>query len=230
VLRFPPLTALTKFLLLLLFGMYLAAIIAENWLGVPAFALLSLDAVHPGLQTLWQPLTYAFAWPTDTQHLFGMLLTLLFLWWMVPPFEQSFGRPRTIQLLVATSLSAALLALVTGQFFSSAAPLYGASSALLGLIAAFSWAFRHRGKMSFFGVLPMKPVHIIYLAMGFSVLIFLIDKDFVHLMADLGAMGGGVLFAEWMSAPRKPKKPGPRRKGGPNLHVIDGGDGPRWIN
>jgi len=30
VLRFPPLTALTKFLLLLLFGMYLAAIIAEN--------------------------------------------------------------------------------------------------------------------------------------------------------------------------------------------------------
>ncbi|NOY94047.1 MAG: rhomboid family intramembrane serine protease [Deltaproteobacteria bacterium] len=230
MLRFPPLTPLTKFLLLLLFGVYLAEIIAENWLGVPAFALLSLNAVNPGLPTLWQPLTYAFAWPTDTEHLFSMLLTLLFLWWMVPPFEQSFGRRRTIQLLITTTLSAALLALVAGLFFSGAAPLYGAGSALLGLIAAFAWAFRHRGQMSFFGVLPMKPVNIIYIALGFSVLVFLMTKDFVGLMADLGAIGGGVLFAEWMSAPKKPKKPKKRRKGGPDLHVVDGRDGPRWIN
>jgi len=228
VLRFPPLTPLTKFLLLGLFGTYIAAIIAENWLSVPAFALLSLNAVHIGLPTLWQPLTYVLAWPTDVDHLFGMLLTLLFLWWMVPPFEQSFGRRRTIQLLIATSLSAALLALVTGMFFSQAAPLYGAGSALLGLIAAFSWAFRHKGQMSLFGVLPMKPLHIIFIALGFSLLVFLMSKDFVGLMADLGAVGGGVLFAEWMSAPKKPTRP-KKRKGGPDLRVVDG-DKAHWIN
>lgn len=226
--RFPPLTALTKFLLLLFFGAYLAQVIAENWLNVPAFGLLSLNAVHIGLPTIWQPLTFPLSWPTDPQHIVGMLLTLLFLWWMVPPFEQSFGRKRTIQLLIAANLASALLALVTGQFFSQAAPLYGASSALLGLIGAFSWAFRHRGKMSLFGVLPMKPLHVIYVALAYSALIFLTTKDFVNLMADLGAIGGGVLFAEWMSKPKNPQRP-KRRKGGPDLQVVNG-DKARWIN
>ncbi len=229
--RFPPLTPFVKKLLITLFGAWIAQIILQNWAGVRIFELLALNTATPGLHTLWQLGTHVLAFPTGPQAVFSMLISLVFLWWMLAPFEQRFGEKRTFQLCVAAALSSALLALVVGLLVPSPSPLYGAQALLLGSIAAFAWSYRGQGRMSFFGVIDMKPVHIIYLVLAFSVLIFMTSGDAVALAADIGAIGGGIGFIEWLRRPPR-RRQARRRKKKSSFDVVQGGrsDGPRWLN
>lgn len=220
-----------KKLLITLFGAWIAQIILQNWAGVRIFELLALNTATPGLHTLWQLGTHVLAFPTGPQAVFSMLISLVFLWWMLAPFEQRFGEKRTFQLCVAAALSSALLALVVGLLVPSPSPLYGAQALLLGSIAAFAWSYRGQGRMSFFGVIDMKPVHIIYLVLAFSVLIFMTSGDAVALAADIGAIGGGIGFIEWLRRPPR-RRQARRRKKKSSFDVVQGGrsDGPRWLN
>ena len=232
--RFPPLTPFVKKLLIALFGAWIVQIILQNWAGVPIFEFLALNTASPGLHTLWQLGTHVFAFPTGPQAVFSMLITLVFLWWMLAPFEQRFGEKRTIQLCVVAALSAAFLALIVGLIVPSPSALYGAQALLLGSIAAFAWSYRGQGRMSFFGVIDMKPVHIIYLVLALSALMFMTSGDAVALAADIGAIGGGMAFIEWLRRPpgrRRPKRD-KRRKKKSDFDVVQGGraDEPRWLN
>ena len=233
--RFPPLTPFVKKLLIALFGAWIVQIILQNWAGVPIFEFLALNTASPGLHTLWQLGTHVFAFPTGPQAVFSMLITLVFLWWMLAPFEQRFGEKRTIQLCVVAALSAAFLALIVGLIVPSPSALYGAQALLLGSIAAFAWSYRGQGRMSFFGVIDMKPVHIIYLVLALSALMFITSGDAVALAADIGAIGGGMAFIEWLRRPpgrRRPKRRKRRKKKKSDFDVVQGGraDEPRWLN
>jgi len=236
VFRFPPLTPFVKKLLIALFGAWIVQIILQNWAGVPIFEFLALSTARPGVNTLWQLGTHVFAFPTGPQAVFSMLIVLLFLWLMLAPFEQRFGEKRTIQLCVVAALSSAVLALVVGLIVPSPSALYGAQAILLGSIAAFAWSYRGQGRMSFFGVIDMKPVHIIYLVLALSALMFITSGDAVALAADIGAIGGGMAFIEWLRRPpgkRRPPKRGKRRKKKKSdFDVVQGGraDEPRWLN
>ncbi len=231
--RFPPLTPFVKKLLIALFGAWIIQILMQNWGGVPIFEVLSLDTRSLGLHTLWQVATHVFAFPTGPQAVFSMLITLLFLWLMLAPFELRFGEKRTIQLCVVAAIASAILALFIGLIVASPARLYGAQAILLGSIAAFAWSYRGQGRMSFFGVIDMKPVHIIYLVLALSFLMFLTSGDSVSLAADIGAIGGGMGFIEWLRRPpgrRRPRRK-KRKKKGP-FGVVEGGrtSEPRWLN
>ncbi|MBW2507329.1 MAG: rhomboid family intramembrane serine protease [Deltaproteobacteria bacterium] len=230
--RFPPLTPFVKKLLITLFGAWIAQIILQNWAGVPMFELLALNTGSFGVATLWQLGTHIFAFPTGPQAVFSMLIVLLFLWWMLAPFEQRFGQKRTIQLCVVATMSAALLALVIGMIVPAPSRLYGAQAILLGAIAAFAWSYRGQGRMSFFGVIDMKPVHIIYLVLALSALMFITSGDAVALAADLGAIGGGMGFIEWLRRPPTRRRRRKRRKKKSSFDVVQGGraDEPRWLN
>jgi membrane associated rhomboid family serine protease len=234
VFRFPPLTPFVKKLLIALFAGWILQIILQNWAGVPIFEFLALNTASPGLHTLWQLGTHVLAFPTGPQAVLSMLITLVFLWWMLAPFEQRFGQKRTIQLCVVAALSAAFLALIVGLVVPSPSALYGAQALLLGSIAAFAWSYRGQGRMSFFGVIDMKPVHIIYLVLALSVLMFMTSGDAVALAADIGAIAGGMGFIEWLRRPprrRRPKRSKRRKKKG-DFDVVQGGraDEPRWLN
>ena len=231
--RFPPLTPFVKKLLIVLFATWILQILLQNWGGVPMFALFALDTSNPGVHTLWQLVTHVFAFPTGPQAVFSMLIMLVFLWWMLAPFEQRFGQKRTLQLCVVSTLSAATLGLLVGLVAPNASPLFGAQAIVLGTIAAFAWSYRGQGRMSFFGMIDMKPEHIIYVVLGFSALMFLISGDAVALASDLGAIGGGVGFIEWLRRPPKQRKR--RVKRGQrkcSFDVVEGGkaDKPRWLN
>ena len=230
--RFPPLTPFVKKLLIALFGAWIAQIILQNWAGVPMFEMLALDTSSLGVATLWQLGTHVFAFPTGPQAVFSMLIVLLFLWWMLAPFEQRFGQKRTIQLCIVATMSAALLALVIGMLVPAPSRLYGAQAILLGAIAAFAWSYRGQGRMSFFGVIDMKPVHIIYLVLALSALMFITSGDAVALAADLGAIGGGMGFIEWLRRPPTRRRRRKRRKKKSSFDVVQGGraDQPRWLN
>ncbi len=231
--RFPPLTPFVKKLLIALFATWILQIVLQNWAGVPTFALLALSTGSLGLPTLWQLATHTFAFPTGPNAVFSMILSLLFLWLMLAPFEQRFGQKRTWQLCVVSVLVSAVVALLVGIFVSNPSPLYGAHRILLGTIAAFGWSYRGQGRMSFFGVIDMKPEHIVYLVLAFSLLMFLITGDAVALVADLGAVGGGVAFIEWLRRPPKRRvRKVARGKRKSSFDVVDGGksDEPRWLN
>jgi len=213
VFRFPPLTPFVKKLLIALFGAWIFQIILQNWAGVPMFEVLALNTASPGLNTLWQLGTHVFAFPTGPQAVFSMLISLVFLWWMLAPFEQRFGAKRT---LVARP-----------------SPLYGAQAILLGSIAAFAWSYRGQGRMNLFGVIDMKPVHIIYLVLALSALMFMTSGDAVALAADIGAIGGGMAFIERLRRPPgRRRRPWRRKKKKSSFDVVQGGrsDEPRWLN
>ncbi len=225
-------TPFVKKLLITLFGAWILQILLQNWAGVPIFSLLALDTAHPSVATLWQLATHVFAFPTGPQAVFSMLIVLVFLWWMLAPFELRFGEKRTVQLCVVAALSSALLALIAGLLVSSPSALYGAQAILLGSIAAFAWSYRGQGRMSFFGVIDMKPIHIIYLVLALSALMFITSGDAVALAADIGAIGGGIGFIEWLKRPPKRRRRPRKRKGRSSFDVVQGGraDEPRWLN
>ncbi len=236
---FPRLTPVVKKLLIGLFGFFVLELILTNWVGgVNVFGLLALDPAHPGLATLWQLVTYVLVWPPGPGSVLNILIALLFTWWVLSPFEESFGGRRTMQLSAVAILSASLPALVAGFLFQRPGEaLYGCNAILIAAIVAFAYSLRGRGQLSLFGVLPMRPMVLIWVVVGFSVLMFLASMNLVSLVADLGAVGGGILFVKWMTRPRRPKRRAPRgRRGGHEpFSVISGGrkdddERPRWLN
>ncbi|MEM7435150.1 MAG: rhomboid family intramembrane serine protease [Myxococcota bacterium] len=233
--RFPPLTPFVKKLLITLFAAWIVQIILQNWVGVGIVELLALRTGSIGLPTVWQLFTHVLAAPTELGYMFSMLITLVFLWWMLAPFEQRFGQKRTIQLCVVSVLASGIAGILVGLLLAGSQRMYGAGAIIYTAIAAFAWSYRGRGRMSFFGVIDMKAEHIIYLVVALSGLRFLISRDLVTFAADLAAIGAGIGFIEWMKRPprrrRIPKRKRPRKRKS-SLDVIEGGraDEPRWLN
>ena len=223
--RLPPLTPFVKKLLIALFGTYLAQVLVTNWGGVPLFNLLALDAANPGTHSVWQIFTHVFAADTRPHYVLSMLIALVFLWWMLAPFEERFGERRTFQLCLAATLGAAIPAALVGPMLPDGGPVFGSQPLLLAAIAAFAWSYRGRGQLSLFGVFEMKAEHLLWLTIGLSVLLFLSSKNWLALVADLGGIGAGVAFIEWLRRP-------PRKKRTSDLRVISGSRPPKdtWLN
>lgn len=239
--QFPRLTPLVRKLLIVLGGTYVATLILQNWVGLPIFEFLALNHRTLRLATLWQMLTYPLAMPSGPQHVFGILINLVFFWLIMAPFEERYGERRTAQLTMVATVGASFPALLVGQTVAAAGaaslypPMYGTNPILLAAIAAFAYALRGRGTLSLFGVVPMQPVHVIYLVLGLSVLFFLASGNAVELVADFGAVGAGLLFMRWLSRPPRRRRTSSRRQaaGGTPFRVYDGGGAskpPRWLN
>ncbi len=237
--RFPPLTPLVRICLFLLTGCYIAQLILTVWMGATWPAQLVLFPV-PGLHTLWQVATYPLL---QGGAVFGFLLNLVFFWWIVAPFEQTFGRPHTLRLMGAATLGSAVPVLLLGLIFGDSSapeslqigpvlggPLYGTNPHILAALTAFVWAIRFRGNVSFFGLFPLTTKQMLLLILGISALHFLASKDITALISDLGAMGTGLAYVEWMS--RGPKeKPKKKRENKAGLRLVrDDDDPPKWLN
>jgi len=224
--RFPPLTPVVKVWLATTLAAMIGLMIGHNFLG--QHTLFTKLALSSGLsiETLWQIFTYPLAQEPNPQGLTGYLISAVFFWLVVSPYELQWGRRMLIQLLVTITLGAALSGVAVGLFFQGGVSGFGPH--VLGVIAAYAWAIRHRGQLSFFGVLPMKAVHLIGLCVFLSLLQFLAHPDVVRFSADLGAVGMGILFM-WRLERRPPsRKKDKKKRSSSHLQVIDGGK--RWLN
>ena len=221
----PPLTPFVKKLLIAIFAIYLAQVIGVNWMGVPVSSYLALDPSTPGVSTLWQLFTHVFAAGTSEGYVFSLLISLLFLWWMLSPIEERFGSKRTFQLCVFATLGASIPVALIGTMFPNSQLIFGAQPLLLAAISSFAWMYRGRGRLSLFGVVEMKAEHLLWLIIGMSGLTFLASKNWLGLVADLGAIGAGVLFIEWLRRPPSGKKQ-------PKFQVISGHRDQKdtWLN
>jgi membrane associated rhomboid family serine protease len=162
----------------------------------------------------------------------SFLFMLLFVWWMIAPVEERYGPRRTAQLILTAAISSAVPALVVSLVLDGRGVLYSFNPALLAVIAAFAISMKNQ-MVSLFGVLAMRGIHVLWLALALSFLSFLLSQDFVELVADLGAVAGGVLFMKTLQRPRSKQPPAPRRKRGFNFRLIQGGgddERPKWLN
>lgn len=242
----PPLTPLTKVLLFGLLGVFVAQLVANNFLRVPLFDLLALRVGHFGLLTPVQLVTWFVATPPTPGSILPFAITMLFLWWMVGPMEQLFGTKNTVLLCAAGVVGGGLAALIVGLVFGLDGLLFGPEGIFLALIAALAWVYRDRGEVSLFGLFSMKAIHVLYLALGFSVLGFLASRNVSALVADLGSIAAGIGFVEWTRRGRggrpgrrtKRKAGGKKRKRSSHLHAVprppaptdDDEERPRWLN
>lgn len=229
--QFPRLTPLTKKLLIGLAAAFVLQAILEIWIGQQIFEALALQVTPPTIAALWQLLTHVVVVPIGPGALLPFMVNMLFLWLILAPFESRFGSTRTWQLCLVAQLGYGLVGMVGGALLGGA-PLFGASSWLLGAIAAFAASLPKDGMLSFFGLFSMRPPQLIMLMVGLSLLSFLLSQNFAGLFADLGAIGAGVLFIHWLrrpSKPRKKKKKKPANNRG--FELIQGGDErPKYLN
>jgi len=227
----PRLTSFVRKMMIALFGCYVAQLVLEGWLDIPVSTILALQPGGPGL---WQLLTYVLV---EGQGPFWFLLGLLFLWWVVAPFELAFGPRRTLQLCIAVALAASVPAYLLGVVVPGSPPLFGTGPVWFGAIGATAWLYRDR-QMSFFGMFPMSSMQLLGLLVGFSTLQFLFSHNHTHFIANLGALAGGIAFIRWLKrAPTGSRSAGKKRKArgsGSGLRVIKGGrdddDPPKWLN
>jgi membrane associated rhomboid family serine protease len=229
VFRLPPLTPFVRKLLIVLSAMFVVVAIV-NRLVYPILELLWLDTRGLSIATVWQVLTYVLVVPPVA--LLPFLLSLLFIWWILPPFEERYGATRVFQLALVGTLGSALLALLAGMVFpNSAAPVSGPGPITLAAMSAYAVLLPPHAEVSFFGVLPMRAKQLLWVIVGFSLLGFLTSWSATHLASDIGAIAAGVLFVKtWMQRP--PRRRTFQRKGA-KLHVV-GRDSERprggWLN
>lgn len=242
--RFPPLTPLCKWLLIVLCVAYVTLVIAVNWLGAGWLVEALLLSPSLGLHTLWQPITFPLVQPTGPDGMFSFVVSLVFFWWVVAPFEQSFGIRHTVRLLAFTSLATSAAVVLVGTLLSlasdpaspflAAGPLFGVSVHWLSVMAAFAWSMRFKGPLNLFGVLSLKATTVIYLLLGWSVLHFLTSRDMTNLVADVAAVGIGIFYIEVLSRPPRKSAPPKPKKSGASLRLVTGGksdeDPPKWLN
>jgi hypothetical protein len=223
----PRLTPVVKKLIIGLFAAYVFELLAGNWLGVP---LADLLAMHPAGPGLWQLVTYVLV---DPNNPLMFLIGLLFIWWALSPFEIGYGPKRTLQLCGVSILAASVPAYLVGFVAVGSPPLAGSSALWFGGIAATTWLYGNQ-PMSLFGAVTMTARQFLWLLLGMSVLMFLASKNHTQLIADLGAMAGGIGFVRWIKRSRTPSL---KRKTTPKprpFKVIQGGssedDRPKWLN
>lgn len=206
-----------------LFAAFVVQLILERWMNIPVGYVLALT---PARLDLWQLATYVLVYSGPPPM---FLLGLLFIWWALSPFELNYGSTRTLQLCVVSVFSASVPAWLAG-FILPPSLLSGSVPLWYGAAAATSWLQRHQ-QIALFGALRMSAQQFLWILLAMSGLTFLASVDpgghpnYTQLVAELGALGGGIAYARWMMRPRMPK-PGRRSKPqSRSFKVIPGGGG-----
>ena len=142
----------------------------------------------------WQPVTSLFL--HDPASLWHLIFNMLGLYFFGSDVERSFGRARFLTLYFLAGVAGALLCLSYGDVAA-----YGASGAVLGVLAAFAMLFPDARILVFF----IFPVRAIWFAIGYafvSVAGILMAADGVAHWGHLGGLAVGFLFVRtrpWLS-------------------------------
>jgi membrane associated rhomboid family serine protease len=230
VFRLPPLTPFVRKLLIGLFSIFVIVAIAQNLLRVPVLRIFALDTQQLSLATLWQVFTYVLVVPPTS--VLPFFISLLFIWLILPPFEERYGASRVFQLALIATLCSAALALLVGLIVPQySASIAGPETITLAAMSAYAVLLPPNAEISFFGVLPMQSKHLLLVVLGFSLLGFLTTLNATSLASDLGAIGGGIAFVKWWMQ-RPPRRRTFQRKPGKLRVVRSDEDPPRggWLN
>ena len=124
--RLPPLTPLVRSLLIALVGLFVLFAILENFAQLPVLELFILEPRRLSPLTPLQLFTHIFIQPPDSNAVFWLLLSCYFLWLIVAPFEERYGKRRVLELVLLSAPSSGVPALLVGQIMPGfAGPIFG---------------------------------------------------------------------------------------------------------
>lgn len=248
--RFPRLTPTVRNILIVMGVMFVATAVVQNVVDIPVFQWLALDvsfmdsasgtSVVAFWGLAWQPLTYWLMWPPVPQVMLSFGLCLLFTYLFLSSFEERYGPKRVLQLCVAGILASSIGCTLMALVLPWETYVYGGFPLVSAVIGAFPILFADRKLYLIPFPWAIKPWAFVGLDIGLSALQAVLGKDPYILFSAVFALGGGYLFARWMTRPRgRPdlgqKKKKKRRRNGPDLKVLKGGmddddEPPRWLN
>lgn len=228
--RLPPLTPFVRALLISLAAIFVFTALAQNFAGIPVIPLFALNTQVLSVATLWQLFTNVLV--QSPTAVFPLFLNLLFIWLILPPFEERYGRTRVLQLALLVTLCSSVAALAVGLAMPQyAARLEGPGPITLGAICAYAVLLPPHAEVSFFGVLPMQSKHLLWVVVGLSLLGFLTSLNATSLASDLGAIGGGIAFVKWWM--QRPPRRRTFQRAPTKLRVVGRNDGRSdggWLN
>lgn len=231
----PPLTPTVKKLIAGLFVAFVLELILLNFVRFDVLEALALNPKHLSALTPIQLFSYVLV--DDPRQVMSMLINLLFMWLILSPFEVTFGSRHVLELAVCGTLAAGLAAIAVANLAPiDPFPLYSSRPIAYAGMAAMTQVIG-RGRIMFFGVVPMSSRTLLLVLVGMTFLFFLADQNYVMLVASLAAMAAGIGYVRYMARTPKP----PRRKGSsspPRFRVLRGGGGsgdgdserPKWLN
>jgi membrane associated rhomboid family serine protease len=148
----------------------------------------------------WQVVSYAFLHGGELHLFFNMLG----LWMFGSELERVWGPKRYLQILMASTLSAAAVQLIFTAVIGSNAPTVGASGALFGLLLSFGMLFPDRIIVPLFPPIPMKAKYFVAIFGGLELLMGFGGSSGVAHFAHLGGMlGAYLLIRYWRSSRRR---------------------------
>jgi hypothetical protein len=243
--QFPPLTPTVRTLIVVLVVFFVGQTAAEGLLGIP---LMEWAALSPGVhvELAWQWATYwLVAIIAQPQDVVWHLVSIFVVYWSLATFEMERGPSWLRGLMLAGVLGGAIPTMLLGALLPSLFGAVGGPSVLF-----FAWlgafAMLQRGAKMGLWLVGLPPVSA-WTMVGIMIALSALQAAWVHnvsgLVSSVGAIGGGIVFARLVSAPKRTAKPSAapikRAAGRPNLKVIEGGregsrddddNKPRWLN
>jgi membrane associated rhomboid family serine protease len=190
----PPLPPVTKAFLLACVGFFCLFELLP-WLE-PWFALWPINS---GGFLPWQLITYAFLHGSFTHLLFNMLG----LWMFGSELERVWGPKRYLQILIASTLTAAAVQLLVTAAAGIHGPTVGASGAIFGLLLSYGMLFPNRIIVPLIPPIPMKAKVFVAIYGGLELLLGLNGNSGVAHFAHIGGMlGAWLLIRHWRSSRR----------------------------
>ncbi|MDG0832801.1 rhomboid family intramembrane serine protease [Pelomonas saccharophila] len=147
----------------------------------------------------WQLLSYAFLHGSFTHLLFNMLG----LWMFGGELERVWGPRRYTQILVASTLTAAVVQLIFTWAIGAHSPTVGASGAIFGLLLSFGMLFPNRIIVPLIPPIPMKAKVFVAIFGGLELILGFNGSSGVAHFAHLGGMLGAWLLIRYWRTPRR---------------------------
>ena len=190
----PPIPPITKALMLICTALFCLS------LFVPLTAWFALWPLDSGRFMPWQVLSYAFL-HGGMGHLF---FNMLGLWMFGGELERVWGPRRYMQMLAASTLSAAAVQLLFTWAIGSGAPTVGASGAIFGLLLSFGMLFPNRIIVPLIPPIPMKAKVFVAVFGGLELILGFSRTSGIAHFAHLGGMlGAWLLIRHWRSPRRR---------------------------
>ena len=191
----PPLPPVTKAFLLACVGAYCFFYLFPSL--APWFELWPLAS---GAFLPWQLLSYAFLHGDEWHLIFNMLG----LWMFGGELERVWGQKRYTQILVASTLTAAIVQLAFTWVIGARAPTVGASGAIFGLLLSFGMLFPNRIIVPLIPPIPMKAKYFVAIFGGLELVLGFSRSSGIAHFAHLGGMlGAWLLIRHWRSPRRR---------------------------
>jgi len=194
----PQIPSVTKAFILACVGVFCLQWLLP-WIEIP----LELWPVQSGRFEIWQVLTYAFL--HDRNNIGHIFFNMLGLFMFGSELERVWGPRRYIQILVASTLTAAAAQLLFTWLMGIDSPTIGASGAIFGLLLSFGMLFPDRIIVPLLPPIPMKAKYFVAIFGGIEILLVFNQSasGIAHIAHVGGMIGAWALIRYWRGSRRR---------------------------